>query len=206
MKKVICALSAIVLTTTANAYDNRRETYAGIRFHKNENITFKFDIDGGSDTTIRDDNFGFGAVVGNRLTDHITIEVETAYTGTEQKYTTSNFNYDIWSNMLNVYLFQEFSEAVSPYVGLGIGFASFWGDIKTPYAHLSDSTFDLSYQIKLGVNFALNNRIDLNIGVKYQHYGEINHKINGNPFATSTASATEFYFGGAYKFSIDELF
>ena len=206
MKKMIYLFALITLSTPAFSHSDRHETYAGLRIHKNENITFEYDIHGASDTTVRRDNFGFGAVIGNRLSEHVTIEFESSYTGTERKYDTNNFEYDIWSNMFNMYLFHEFSDAIAPYAGLGIGFASIWGDINTTYATLSDSTFDLSYQIMLGVNFALNSRIDLNLGVKYQYYGEIEHKLHGNEFATTTASATELYFGAAYKFSLDEIF
>lgn len=206
MKKLTYLAILTLLSTPTFAYSDRHETYAGLRIHKNENIAFEYDIHGASDTTVRRDNFGIGAIIGNRLSDNVSVEFESSYTGTERKYNTTSFNYDVWANMFNVYLFQEFSDAIAPYAGLGIGFASIWGDINTPYATLSDSTFDLSYQVMLGVNFALNNRIDLNLGIKYQYYGEIEHKLHGNEFATTTVSATEFYFGAAYKFSLNEIF
>ena len=206
MKKLTCLLTLLAVSTPAIAYDTRHETYTGLRIHKNENIAFEYDIHGASDTTVRRDNFGFGAVIGNRLSDHVTIEFESSYTGLKSKRGLSNFDYDVWANMFNMYLFQEFSDAIAPYAGLGIGFASIWGDINTPSTKLSDSTFDLSYQIMFGVNFALNDRVDLNLGIKYQYYGEIEHKLHGNEFATTTADATEFYFGGVYKFSLDEVF
>lgn len=206
MKKLAYLAILTLLSTPTFAYSDRHETYAGLRIHKNENIAFEYDIHGASDTTVRRDNFGMGAIIGNRLSDNISVEFESSYTGTEHKYSTTSFNYDVWANMFNVYLFHEFSDAIAPYAGLGIGFASIWGDIHTPYATLSDSAFDLSYQVMLGVNFALNNRIDLNLGIKYQYYGEIEHKLHGNEFATTTASATEFYFGAAYKFSLNEIF
>ena len=44
----------------------RRDNYVGIRLHKNENIAFKYDINGAGHTTFSKDNWGFGAVVGNR--------------------------------------------------------------------------------------------------------------------------------------------
>ena len=202
MKKLTCLLTLLTISTPSFAYDARHETYAGFRIHKNENIAFEYDVHGASDTTLRRDNFGIGGIIGNRLSDHVAIEFETSYTGAKN----NSFDYDIWSNMFNMYLFQEFSDAIAPYAGLGIGFASIWGDIDMPGANFSDSTFDWSYQIRLGVNFALNDRVDINLGVKYQYYGEIEHKLHGNEYATTTATATEFYFGGAYKFSLDEIF
>ena len=104
--------------------------------------------------------------------------------------------------MLNVYLFQEYADSVAPYVGLGIGFATIWGDVDAPYGHMSDSVFDLSYSAMIGVNFALNERVDLNLGVKYQYYGEVEHELNGTEHAITDADATEVYFGAVYKFGL----
>lgn len=176
----------------------RRDNYVGIRLHKNENIAFKYDVHGNGDTTIRKDNWGFGAVVGNRLSDHVKVEFETMYTGAKKSKQGTDFDFDIWANMFNVYLFQEYAGAIAPYAGLGIGFASIWGDV----GQLSDSVFDLSYSAMIGVNFALNDRIDLNLGIKYQYYGEIEHELHGEEFAKTDADATEFYFGAVYKFGM----
>ncbi|MBQ8294020.1 MAG: porin family protein [Alphaproteobacteria bacterium] len=180
----------------------RRDTYAGFRVHKNEKIAFKYDETHGGNSTIRKDNWGFGAVVGNRLTDYVKIEFETLYTGVEQSKRTRDFDYDIWANMFNVYLFREFGGAVAPYVGLGLGFAAIWGDVDTNAGNMSDSVFDLSFQAMAGVNFALNDRIDLNLGLKYQYYGEVEHKLHGDTYATTDIDATELYFGAVYKFGI----
>lgn len=180
----------------------RRDNYAGFRIHKNERIAFKYDLHDGGNSTIRKDNWGFGAVVGNRLSDHVKIEFETSYTGAEKSKRGTDYNYDVWANMLNVYLFQEYAGAIAPYAGLGVGFATIWGDVDAPYGHMSDSVFDLSYQIMLGVNFALNDRIDLNLGVKYQYYGELEHELHDKEFAITDVDATEFYFGAVYKFGL----
>ena len=47
-----------------------------------------------------------------------------------------------------------------------------------------------------------NDRIDLNLGVKYQYYGEVEHELNNNEIAITDVDATEFYFGAVYKFGI----
>jgi opacity protein-like surface antigen len=201
MKKFL-AFAFLALTSSAALADGWRDNYIGLRIHKNENIAFTYDIHGGSDTTIRRDNFGLGAVVGNKLSEHVVIEFETAYTGAEQRKYGTKYDYDIWANMFNMYLTQELEGAISPYAGIGIGFAGIWGDIKTPANHISDSTFDLSYQAMIGINFALNERIDFNMGLKYQYYGEIEHSKNGTEIAATDVSATEFYFGASYKFDL----
>lgn len=180
----------------------RRDNYVGIRLHKNESIAFKYDIHDGGNTTIRKDNWGFGAVVGNRLSDHVKVEFETMYTGASQMKHSNDFDFDVWANMFNVYLFQEYAGAIAPYAGLGIGFASIWGDIDTPFGNMSDSVFDLSYSAMIGVNFALNDRVDLNLGIKYQYYGEVEHELGDEEYAVTDVDATEFYFGAVYKFGM----
>ena len=178
----------------------RRDTYVGFRLHKNESLAFEYDVHGGNDTNVSKDNWGFGVVVGNRLSDHVKIEYETMYTGISQtKYATS-YDFDIWANMLNTYLFYEFDKAIAPYAGLGIGFSSIWGAVSVPGT--SDYAFDLSYSAMLGVNFALNDRVDLNLGVKYQYYGRVAHKFNDEEFAVTDIDSTEFYFGAVYKFGL----
>ena len=183
-------------------FDSQRDTYAGFRIHKNESLSLKYDAEGIGGFKLREDNFGIGAVAGNRLSDNVKVEFETAYNGMKEANHNTTLSVDVWANMFNVYLFRQFDGAIEPYAGLGIGFAAIWGSVNAPYANLSDSVFDLSYQIMLGVNFALNDRVDLNLGVKYQYYGEIEHKKNGAEFATTDVSATEFYFGAAYKFDL----
>lgn len=189
-------------TYSVESINTQRDTYAGIRIHKNESLAMKYDIHNGGNSTIREDNFGFGAVVGNRLSDHVKVEFETSYTGAKESKRGRDFDFDIWANMFNMYLFQEFDGTVAPYAGLGIGFATIWSDIKSGAGHMSDSVFDLSAQAMLGVNFALNDRIDLNLGVKYQYYGEVEHKLHGKEYAVTDVDATEFYFGAMYKFGL----
>lgn len=192
---------AIILPTYADDYydyttPQKRDNYVGIRLHKNENIAFDFKPHSGTGTTIRNDSFGIGAYIGNRLTDHVKIEFESLYTGGGEEKYGSDFNFNIWANMLNVYLYQQFGGAVEPYAGLGIGISGIWGNVEGNI-NLSDATADMSWAAMVGVNFALNSRIDLNLGLKYQNYGDIDM---GN---TSTEiDATEFYIGAAYKFGL----
>ena len=187
--------------TSSYDYDTprteRRDTYAGIRIHRNEHISFKYDTHGGADTTIRDDNFGFGLNIGNRLTDYVKLEFETAYAGASLKKHDTDFDYDIWSNMLNVYIYKNFGGAVEPYFGVGIGASGIWGDVDGADGKHDDSGFELSFAAMAGVNFALNKYIDLNLGLRYIDYGKLGHHD-----ATTHIDATEIYIGAAYKFGL----
>lgn len=197
-------LSAILLCLTtipafANDYDYnpaQRDNYVGIRLHKNDNIAFDFKPDNADATTLRDDGFGIGLYIGNRLTEHVKIEFETLYNGGREKQYGTDFNFNIWSNMLNVYVYQQFEGAIEPYAGLGVGVSGIWGKVNGAY-DMSNATADMSWAAMIGINFALNNRIDLNLGLKYQNYGDINMEN------TSTElDGTEFYISAAYKFGL----
>ncbi|MBQ2844817.1 MAG: porin family protein [Alphaproteobacteria bacterium] len=183
-------------------YNEQKDTYVGIRIHKNESLSLKYEAEGIDGFRLREDNFGIGAVAGNRLSDNVKVEFETAYNGMKELGNNTTLSVDVWANMFNVYMFQQFDGAVEPYAGLGIGFAAIWGSVNAPYVALSDSVFDLSFQIMLGVNFALNDRVDLNLGLKYQYYGEVEFKQNNAEVAKIDVDGTEFYFGAVYKFSL----
>lgn len=180
----------------------QRDTYVGVRLHQNKHIAFGYEVLDGGNTTLKDDGIGIGLTFGNRLTNHVKVEFETLYTkGKERKYDT-DFNFDVWANMLNVYIYQQFDGAVEPYAGIGIGIAGLWGSVNGAGLNMSDSTADMAWAAMLGVNFALNERIDLNVGVKYQNYGDIEHKNGDNTYASTEIDATEIYIGASYKFSL----
>lgn len=185
-----------------NTTSIKRDTYAGIRLHLNKHIAFGYEEFDGWNTTLKDDDIGIGINIGNRLTNHVKIEFETSYTGGKERKYNTDFNFNIWSNMLNMYLYQQFDGAVEPYVGIGLGIAGIWGDVEKTSFSSSDSTADLSWAFMIGINFALNDRIDLNLGAKYQNYGDLEHKNNTGAYATTEVDATEIYIGAAYKFSI----
>ncbi|MBR2393053.1 MAG: porin family protein [Alphaproteobacteria bacterium] len=179
-----------------------RDNYIGLRLHKNERISYAFDVRNGAGTTLKNDNVGFGAFVGNRLTDFLKIEFETIYTGLDDAKRDLDLNFDIWANMVNVYMFKTYGGAVEPYAGIGLGFSTIWSDISGWGFDANNTTFDFSYSLMAGVSFALNDRVDLNLGFKYIKYGDADHKTSAGTFATTDIDATEFYLGAAYKFGL----
>ena len=210
MKKIILVALAL-LASPAFAEDyyyaeysspDARDNYVGLRLHKNERISYAFDRLNGSGTTLKDDNVGLGLYVGNRLTDFLKLEFETMYTGIDDTKRDLDFSFDVWANMVNVYLYKSYGGAVEPYAGIGLGFSTIWSDVKGWGYDAADTTFDLSYSIMAGVNFALNERVDLNLGFKYIKYGDADHTVSGGTVATTDIDATEFYLGAAYKFGL----
>lgn len=190
--------------TTAGAERPKRDNYVGIRLHKNEHIDFDYENRAGRHLELLDDTFGGGIVIGNRLSDHVKLEFETSYTSAQFNFTNETDTHKLWSNMLNMYLFQEFSGAVAPYAGVGVGVTGIWSNMDAHAAgvQIKDTAFDMSWQLMLGINFALNDRIDLNLGVKYQKYGTIEHTNSNVVISTTDIDATEFYISGVYKFGL----
>lgn len=200
---LLITICTIILPTLAYAEDsyNARDTYVGVRVHKNDSIAFMMEPDNGDGVTLRDDGFGVGLTIGNRLTQNVKIEFETAYTNGKDSDVGNDFEFHVWSNMLNVYVYQQFGGAVEPYVGFGIGVSGLWGKSHGLY-DLSDATADLSWSLMLGVNFALNDYIDLNLGLKYQNYGDMDMTNDAGYHNYTEIDATEIYIGAAYKFGL----
>lgn len=170
-----------------------RDNYMGFRIYKNEHSAYSYNLSNGHKSIFKEDNFGFGTTVGNRLTDYVRVEYETLYMGAEHSKADKDFEYDIWANMFNAYLFHEFGGAVAPYFGLGLGLTGIWGEINGEL----DNAFDLSYQAMVGVLFELNPRIDLEVGFKYINFGKVEHT-----HGVTKVDATQFYIGGLYKFGM----
>lgn len=189
-------------TVTTSPSRGTRDNYVGFRLHKNAHLAMKYDVNHGYTTHKAKENAGISLNVGNRLTEYVKIEFETGYTGAKfTKYDTRH-DYDLWSNMLNVYMYKNFGGAVEPYAGLGVGLTGIWGEISRAAPHLTDSTLALSAQAMFGVNFALNDRVDLNLGAKYIRYGRVKFEAHNTEYANTRIDATEFFVGAAYKFDI----
>ncbi len=212
MKKLIATL--LILTATeygANAeyweyeseYDScpvcecasnsSRDNYVGFRIYKNEHAAYSYNISNGHKEKETHDNLGFGTTVGNHLTDYVRVEYETLYMAAEHSKNDKDFEYDIWANMLNAYLFREFGGAVAPYAGVGLGVTGIWGEIDGDL----DNAFDLSYQAMVGVMFELNERISMDVGFKYINFGKVEHS-----HGVSKVDATQLYLGINYQFGI----
>ena len=188
-------------TTETSKKSDARDTYAGIRLHRNDNIAFEIEVSGDSNKHLHNDNFGIGLTLGNRLTKNVKLEFETLYTGTTQKNDGNSYKYGVWSSMLNTYLYKSYGGAVEPYVGMGIGLSTLWSTIDMvapPAKTYKDTDVDLSFALMTGINFALNEYVDLNFGFRYVNYGRIKHSED----VKTHIDATEIYIGGAYKFSI----
>lgn len=176
-----------------NNDNNNKDSYAGVRLYLNEHATYSFTPLGESAIKYVKNNVGFGTTMGNKLTDYLRVEYETLYMGAQYSASDTDFEYDIWANMLNVYLSWTFDRVITPYVGGGVGLTGIWGEINGRL----DNAFDFSYQVLGGVTFALNDYIELEVGFKYIWFGTVEHSSG-----TSRVNAAQVYIGGAYTFGL----
>ena len=169
-----------------------RDNYVGVRLYFNEHSSYSYSH-GDNHHIYKDNGLGFGTTVGNNLTDFLRVEYETLYMGAQYTKSDTDFEYDIWANMLNAYLMWPVWCPVTPYVGAGVGLTGIWGEIE---GELSNA-FGLSYQVLAGALFELNSRISLDIGVKYAYFGDVDHTRGA-----TRVYATQIYVGATYNFGM----
>ena len=174
----------------ANAEQNNT-SYAGVRVYQNARAVYAYTPIGGVREKDAKDNLGFGTTMGLRFNKWLRGEYETLYMGAQYTAEDQSFEYDIWANMLNGYLYWEFQHTVAPYIGGGVGLTAIWGSIN---GELSNAT-DISYQGLIGVLFELGPHIELEVGYKYINFGKISHSGG-----TTRVDETQFYLGAIYRF------
>lgn len=176
--------------------DNKKEatarnSYAGVRIYQNVRARYAYSAADTPPIKRERDNLGFGTTMGFRFCDWLRGEYETLYMGAEYTAGNQNFQYDIWANMLNLYLYHDIEHAVAPYVGVGAGLTAMWGAID---GHLNNAT-QISGQALVGVLFEITPAIELEAGFKYIYFGKIEHAVG-----QTRVTAAQFYLGAIYRF------
>ena len=173
---------------TSNA---QRNSYAGMRVYQNVRAEYLYSPHGAPREKNDKENMGFGTTMGLRFTNWLRGEYETLYMGAQYTADMQNFEYDLWANMLNLYLYRDIHDVVAPYIGGGIGLTAIWGSID---GVLSNAT-KISYQAMVGILFELGPAIELEFGIKYIDFGKISH-ARGD----TSVDAAQFYLGAIYRF------
>lgn len=168
-------------------------SYAGARVYQNARAEYAFNPIGAPREKTRKDNMGFGTTMGLRFNKFLRGEYETLYMGAQFSANAQSFEYDIWANMFNGYLYWDFAHDVAPYIGGGVGLTAMWGAID---GHMSNAT-KISSQALVGILFELSEHIELELGFKYINFGKISH-----PGGDTRIDATQFYLGAIYRFGV----
>ena len=187
------------------ADDNAEKKYfVGLRWHKNAAMSFDFQYASGGNVESRDKQSGIGFNFGQKVNDYFKYEFETSITSTEFMWSDERDTYTVWANMLNGYLGKKFSNGIEPYIGVGFGFSGINSvlDIYAYNLYIQDFEFDFSWQVMIGANFEINNRLDVNAGMKYHDYGTVNHNYMNMKVAHTDITAVGFYAGAVYKFNL----
>lgn len=202
---MLIAVPSFAAETSENANSEvSRNSFVGIRLHKNINVDYDFSVVGGNSVVMDNDPWGIGLTLGTRLSDNFKIEYELSYTGTEFIAPGENDKYSMLSNMFNAYVGKKFDSNIEPYVGFGLGFTNINAelDLYSISVFLDDSDLALSWQIMIGANFELSSRFDLNVGFKYQDFGKVKHTFNGVTIAQTRIDTMGVYAGFVYKFGL----
>jgi len=210
MRKLVIIM-AMLVTVPSWADDTEREVtekhaFVGVRLHRNASMSFKLVDTYGGYIRERDDQMGYGVTLGTRINKNVKWEYEFSYTGTELESPTVVDKFNLYSNMLNVYLVKKYESFIEPYIGFGLGATRINAHMDNSIlgTHAQDSTFAASWQIMIGVNFDFdwNDRFSMNAGLKYQDYGKVTRTNAGVKFGETVIDATEFYLGAVYKFDL----
>jgi opacity protein-like surface antigen len=206
MKKILPALLLATILPLSVLADKPAETndgYIGLKIHKNANMAINMSTNTGASGKVKEGPFGIGVNFGSKIGDFARIEGEIGYGGgirVESYGETDTFTAS--SAMFNGYLEYEVLKGFSPYIGAGLGLGLITGELDAyGYAiNIFEAAATLSYQIMLGANFALSDKFDINVGFKYQDYGQLEMGVYSTKFKFDV-DATEFYAGFAYKVS-----
>ena len=187
MKKIL-ALATILLPFTSFA-DSTRNTFIGISVPVNSVIE--------SASAVNNNLIGFNAFVGVNPTNDFKFDAELSLSGYPkmgiQRFLPASF-------MGNMYLRHEFFKGFVPYVGGGIGLG-YLGTTELPTkGYVSGMSF--AYQVKLGVNFELSDKLDLIMGVKYKDYGNLKIAFGSKNETVVNLYETAVSTGFVYKFAL----
>ncbi|MCL2017285.1 MAG: porin family protein [Alphaproteobacteria bacterium] len=175
-----------------------RDGFIGLKLQKSLGIHF-----GGEDSQMKGEKpFGISASLGSRINPYASIEGEIQAAGGMWAETSlARAEVAAYSIMFNGYFDYEIVPGFSPYVGAGLGLGIINTAVKVELLDIDDSmtTMGLSYQIMFGLNVALSDRFGLNIGFRYQDFGEGESTLVGEK-AKMEGTNKAFYAGVAYKF------
>ena len=203
MKKILSImLVAAALPISGFAGGTSNDYYVGAKLHKNANMMVKVSMNRGFSEDIKKDPFGFSVNLGRKAGEFGRIEAEIGYGGgIRVEGPGETDSYGAGSAMFNGYLEKEIMKGFAPYIGAGIGIGWISTEIDA-YGYgfkLSKTQGTLSYQFMLGANISVSDSVDLNIGVKYQDYGQLEMQYGPTKILVDVW-ATELYTGVAYKF------
>ncbi|WHA05411.1 porin family protein [Candidatus Bandiella numerosa] len=188
MKKyTLGIISALLTTSNALAKDNNYYIKAEVGVAKSQKIKSKQQFYG------TDSNKGFNSSpiyslgFGYKINDKFRTEITYNYTDFKYKRNTTNVidmiseykqKVNIQTGMVNLFYDVATYQKLTPYLGVGVGYAKInpnkaslsTKDIETLY--ISNKSENLTYALMAGVSIAMTDRINFDIGYKFQDFGK----------------------------------
>lgn len=201
MKRVIAAAVMMLAVSATAAFAEEGRAYAGmsVGMFIPHDGRLTSNTTGASGDMSYDVGFTINGVGGYELGNGLRFEGEIVYkaSGTD-KLTGNNVgvkvNSDVWSigGMANAYYDFRTGTVVTPYIGVGIGFANVnvgTGNVNgfTVYTSSDDTVF--AYQAAVGLGFQLNRNLTLDVGYRYYATTDVKYQLATAEFGSSNVTA-----------------
>jgi opacity protein-like surface antigen len=156
----------------------------GVEFGLRFMPTFSsFDVKTSTGGTVKGEatiGYGFGALLGYNISDHVEIQTEVIYNSLSQKYKEVDVERKVKLNYVNIPLLLSlntgksksinFNVVVGPQIGISVGSSlrTSGGDEDTPNALLSVKQGDLGFAYGAGLDFGLNPAKNVRLGLGFR--------------------------------------
>ena len=193
---LLAGVAACLFAANANAIELKQYMSAKLTYSDMSNDTHFYDATRSLKDDVDDKVWG-GSVAYGIKAGAVRTELELNIHDKAEKH------YDYWTGslennsiMLNAYYDIDTGTKFTPYVGAGIGMAHL--KAKDDDWHKSKTTF--AWQAGAGVSYAMTNNIALDLGYRYNDYGDVT--IDYDDYAKEKFDSTshEFLFGVRYTF------
>lgn len=106
------------------------------------------------------------------------------------------------SLMLNAYYDIDTGTKFTPYVGAGIGYSKLKGHytVTTANTTFSESDYKFTWQAGVGIAYAVNDNLSLDLGYRYVDMGKIKKNYKPGSSYRFNVDANEFMLGARYAF------
>lgn len=196
LKKVFAVMAMMFVVSAAFA---EIKPYAALRagisyLHTQADIS---KVTTSNNTFLHDSNGVFlGAAAIGAKYNFLRAELEYSYRGTAtQKYHVATVKSDFQSYMFNLYYDFDTETKVSPFVMAGAGLSTVYIDDTATAVEYRDELF--TYNVGLGLTYALNEKINLDLGYKFVRTNDAS--VSNGSVDVATFS-NDLYFGARYTF------
>ena len=194
---LLAGVAACLFAANANAIELKQYMSAKLTYSDMSN-DLNFSSDDSSLKYNADDNIWGGSVAYGIKAGAVRTELELNIHVKAEKTDPEGWIYSLENNsiMLNAYYDIDTGTKFTPYVGAGIGMAHL--KAKDDDWHNSKTTF--AWQAGAGVSYAMTDNLALDLGYRYNDYGDVTLDCGDDAKEKFESTSHEFLFGVRYTF------